>query len=107
MKTQKLFLFGLLLTVLIGCDRVPELTEEELKSRLTKLHGTASEQVKELIRIEYKIIDFPALETLEGELNELGKERWDCTPIYDQARATKLLCKRFPRDFSKVLPYLF
>lgn len=50
------------------------------------------EEVKKLHQFEYQVLTLPAAsssEAIEGALDELGKNRWDCFHVEKQVRVTE------------------
>lgn len=71
---------------------------------------TAVESMQKIVSIDYKIIEVATDEPsskLEARLRELGRERWDCSPMPTNEFVTRFLCKRFPLNaYAKALSLL-
>jgi hypothetical protein len=87
---------------------------KDISSNIGKRSGelkiSATEELKELLAIEYKIVDLPtdeSLEVMQATLSLLGKERWNCFHVIREADKARLLCKRLPPSYFSVLPLLF
>ena len=97
-------------------DTVKELNAEldRLTKTVTDFVQTAQvpEELKKLQQFEYKVIEIPRATPspdVENRLNELGKERWDCTLGGSSATIESLTfyCKRRPDTPLKYVPKTF
>lgn len=111
------------LTLLGGCrsagedvSKVLEALQQSISRNApdtTSIQNMASDEVTKLFAIEYKIIEVTTdLKTteLEAKLNELGKERWECAPMHGvglEEGSPRLLCRRLPVSYLKLLFHLF
>jgi hypothetical protein len=82
----------------------------KIEEESTKLQNTATEELKGLFAVEYKVVDLPSnssREQIEKELTTLGEERWNCSYVDKENGGTRLLCKRLPPSYLKLVPLLF
>lgn len=110
---------------LVGCDwgkekHSGELVEDlkkkaqELGSTVTpytdKVGSTAREEIAKLFKVEYQLVELDSSlpsDAIERRLAALGEERWDCATMQVQNGNLRLLCKRLPLSYLKLIPYLF
>ncbi len=62
------------------------------------------EDIKKIGTWEYKIVFLDTESNLEGELNKLGKERWECFWIEKRENKLKLFMKRPVKSYLKAIP---
>lgn len=66
----------------------------------------AKEEVEKLFTIEYKVLtvaaDLPADE-LEQKLQALGRERWECFHTYPVGGELRIMCRRRPQSYLRML----
>jgi hypothetical protein len=70
----------------------------------------ADNEYKKLIKVEYKVIEFPRYANgleIESLLKKHGEDRWDCFYIEQATDVNRVYCKRYPLHYLKLLPYLF
>lgn len=75
-----------------------------------KMGSTAREEIAKLFKIEYQLIEIDSSlssEAIGGKLAALGQDRWDCSTMQIQNGNLRLLCKRLPLSYLKLIPYLF
>lgn len=75
-----------------------------------ELDSLASQEVEKLFVFEYKVIELESEESIDQlneQLTELGKERWDCFHIEEQAKKIRLFCKRRPKTYLRYIPRVF
>lgn len=74
-----------------------------------KVTTLAGDEIRKLYKVEYKVVDLessiPSLE-LEGKLGQLGDERWECA-VQQLDDKIRLICKRLPISYLKLLPHVF
>lgn len=78
-----------------GASRV----QRAVEPYASPIQSTAVESVQKFLAIDYRLIELPLnepTERIETRLNELGTERWDCTPMPQTATHARFLCKRLP-----------
>lgn len=68
------------------------------------LSRMSEQEMNRLLSFEYLIFDYetpPTAVALEGKLNQLGAERWDCiaTPAFD--KPVRIQCKRPAKVFLR------
>jgi len=79
---------------------------ELLKPQALQVPALAGEQFEKLYAIEYRVISLGLTESsseLEKRLTTLGKERWECQIAPPSAEGPRLLCRRLPLSYLKLL----
>lgn len=104
-------LLAIISSILCGCegkrhDKYYALLEDLLQypevRELVSKSGMPIAEFKKLQQVEYHVVslDGEQPEQIERQLNELGKERWDCFHISQQSKlsgvAIVAFCKRRP-----------
>ncbi len=74
-------------------EKVPENIKEWIK-----------EDIKKIGTWEYKIVLIDSKRSIEKELNELGKERWECFWIERKENGFSLFLKRPVKNYLKAIP---
>lgn len=123
-KTLLLALIVAAFVSLVSCDdarkRAQENIPPDLQELLNELPGQldsgarqvgslTKEQFISMSTIEYKVFDLPSDEpaaVLQERLMTLGKDRWDCSIIHAEGGSVRVLCKKYPISFLKLLPLL-
>lgn len=120
----------LLVTILVilfsGCDsensqKFDELTKEVQSgvsktikdlgdySQNSEIGKLSQEQVENLFRIEYKILEFTdsaSQQQIEGVMQMAGNDRWDCFSVEKAFDKTRIYCKRRPTSVLRYFPML-
>lgn len=83
---------------------------EVLAPHAESIEETTKQEVSKLFRWEYKVLELPAespAEEIEQELNRLGNDNWDCTPVPQAShQRIRMHCKRRPRSPLSYLRYV-
>ena len=83
-----------------GAQSLSELSPDELldgaRSRAQALGELSSDEINELWGIEYRsvIVLHADLETLDEQLTELGRQRWECYHVSDEVEGKRFYFKR-------------
>ncbi len=106
----------LALIFLISCDhssdKVAELTKElqrsveKLSPKTDEVQNMASEEVDKLMSFEYQVFELPpesSTAVLNGKLNMLGRERWECFDVESDEEQIRIYCKRRPKTYLRYL----
>lgn len=87
----------------------PDEVNAALSPHSEALQAKTKEEMDKLFRWEYRVQDIPSpipAEEFERRLGELGGDGWDCFSIAQEARSTRLTCKRRPKSAITYLKYL-
>ena len=71
------------------------------------LGNQASGEVEKLFIFEYKVFDLKkeeSTQSIEEELNRLGKERWQCFHVEPLEKDFRFFCKRRPKTYLRYIP---
>lgn len=90
-------------------DRISE-AGEALAPHAESIEETTKQEVTKLFRWEYKLLELPSessAEEIEQELNRLGHDNWDCSPVPQAPpQRIRMHCKRRPRSPLSYLRYV-
>jgi hypothetical protein len=79
---------------------------ERIKPQALEVPALAGEQLEKLYAIEYRVVSLGLTESsaeLEKRLTALGKERWECQLAPQSAEGPRLVCRRLPLSYLKLL----
>ena len=90
-------------------DEVERLYEsaKETGERVPKdIYDWIREDIENLGDWEYRVVELENSDakSLEGQLNELGQERWECIWVQTSGKTTRFFLKRPVRSYLKTLP---
>ena len=90
-------------------DEVERLYEsaKETGERVPKdIYDWIREDIENLGDWEYRVVELENSDakSLEGQLNELGQERWECIWVQTSGKTTRFFLKRPVRSYMKTLP---
>jgi hypothetical protein len=122
-KLGQLVVTAVLLAGVWGCDstkdtaaigeQIDRLIEntgrhlETLDDKRQEAEGLATSEVQKLFTFEYKLLPIAeglGVKSLEATLNELGKDRWDCSQVVSLETERAVLCKRQPKTPLRYIP---
>lgn len=79
---------------------------ERLKPAALEVPARAGDELEKMYAIEYRVIPIEPDEpsnALEARLNALGKERWECVFAPPSPAGNRLLCRRLPLSYLRLL----
>lgn len=89
-----------------GASRV----QKAVEPYASPIQSTAVESVQKLLAIEYRVVEVgleESADVIEMELQHLGTDRWDCSPMPATFNRARFLCKRYPMtSYLKVVSLL-
>jgi len=103
----------LLIAISVGCQEAPlndlkggaQEAIEDARTKAKELQELSAKELQEIWAIEYKTIRVrhSDLATLDEQLNELGRERWDCYHVSEDGEGKVFY---FKRGKSHAIAYL-
>ena len=82
------------------------LLEQKLDPVAEDWQAKTSKEIEKLFALEYRVVTLDAeldSDAIEAELNDLGKERWECFSIRPDTKGLRVYCKRRPRSYLRYL----